>query len=127
MSTQAPRTTDLGRLTRAARYSLMGLRAAWSSEAAFRQEVAASVVLLPLAMLLGATWTQRALLVFSWLTVLVVELLNSAVEAVVDRIGSERHPLSGKAKNLASAAVMLSLVGAGLVWAMVLVSRWWPR
>ena len=125
MEKPRPRLTDLNRLVRAARYSLAGLKAAWQREAAFRQEVAASMVLLPLALLVGRTWTQRALLIFSWLAVLVVELVNSAVETVVDRIGPEEHPLSGRAKNLASAAVMLSLVGAALVWAMVLAARWW--
>ncbi len=123
MSTLPPRLTDWKRILRAAQYSLKGLQAAWRSEAAFRQELAATVVLLPLAIWLGRTWPQRALLIFSWLAVLVVELLNSAIETVVDRISSEQHPLSGRAKNLASAAVMLSLVGAGAVWFMVLVGR----
>ncbi len=126
MGEPRPQLTDLGRLVRAARYSVAGLKSAWKNEAAFRQEVAATVVLIPLALLVGRTWSQRALLVFSWLAVLMVELLNSAIEAVVDRIGPEEHPLSGRAKNLASAAVMLSLAGAALVWTMVLAARWWP-
>ncbi len=126
MAEPTPRMTDLGRLVRATRYSLDGLRAAWKNEAAFRQEVAATVVLVPLALVLGQSWNQRALLLFSWLAVLVVELVNSAIETVVDRIGPQEHHLSARAKNLASAAVMLSLIAAGLVWAMILAGRWWP-
>ncbi len=111
-----------GRLLRAAACSVAGLRAAWQGEAAFRQEVLLVAVLAPLGMWLGATGAERALLLGSLLLLLVVELLNSAVEAVVDRIGQEYHPLSGRAKDLGSAAVFLALALVILVWGLVLFS-----
>ncbi len=110
-----------GRLLRAAACSVSGLVAAWRGEAAFRQEVILVVVLTPLALWLGRSGVERALLLASLGLVLVVELLNSAVEAVVDRIGPERHPLSGRAKDLGSAAVFVALLLAVLVWGLVLL------
>ena len=110
-------------MARATRFSMRGLRAAWQREAAFRQECVAALVLLPCAFLLAQTWTQAALLLGSIGLVLVVELLNSAVEATVDRIGEEPHELAGVAKDLGSAAVFASLVIAGLIWALVAVDR----
>jgi diacylglycerol kinase (ATP) len=111
--------TGIRRLLGAARYSIEGLKAALS-EAAFRQELALSVVLIPLGLYLGRSGIERAILVGSVLAVLVIELLNSAVEAVVDRVSLEDHVLAKRAKDLGSAAVMLSLVGAGAVWLLVL-------
>lgn len=111
------------RIARATRFSMRGLRAAWQREAAFRQECVAALVLLPCASLLAQTWTQAALLLGSVGLVLVVELLNSAVEATVDRIGEEPHELAGVAKDLGSAAVFASLVIAGLIWALVAADR----
>ena len=102
---------------------MRGLRAAWQREAAFRQECVAALVLLPCAFLLAQTCTQAALLLGSVGLVLVVELLNSAVEATVDRIGEEPHELAGVAKDLGSAAVFASLVIAGLIWALVAADR----
>ena len=115
----------LGRLWHATRYSLHGLRAAYGNEAAFRQELALAALLIPLALALAIgsplTWTQCALMIGSVLLVLAVELLNSAVECVVDRISDERHALSARAKDAGSAAVLVSLVLCATVWALVLV------
>ncbi len=118
------RCTGWRRLWNAAGYSIQGLKAAWINEAAFRQEVILVLVLVPAACWLGATMTQRALLIFALLAVLMVELLNSAVEAAVDRIGPEQHELSGRAKNMGSAAVLVSLTAAAVVWALVAWERW---
>ena len=93
------------RLVNATGYSWAGLRAAWRNEEAFRQEAVLAVVLAPAAFVLGRTGLQQALLLGVLMLVLVVELLNSAIEAVVDRIGHDRHPLSGQAKDMGSAAV----------------------
>jgi diacylglycerol kinase (ATP) len=117
--------TGLQRLLRASVYSWQGLVAAFRNEAAFRQEVALSLIVIPLALWLGDSGTERALLVMVWVLVLVVELLNSAIEAVVDRIGAERHALAGRAKDIGSAAVLVALVNAGLVWLLVLVLGDW--
>ena len=111
--------TGLRRLVNAAGYSLAGLKAALG-EAAFRQELVLALVLVPLGLYLGASGIERALLVGSVLLVLVVELLNSAVEAAVDRVSIELHDLSKRAKDLGSAAVMVSLLNAAAVWLLVL-------
>jgi diacylglycerol kinase (ATP) len=113
--------TGLQRLVNATRYSLSGLAAAWRAEDAFRQEVLLAVVLVPLGLWLGASGLERALLAGSVLLVLVVELLNSAVEATVDRVSLDDHNLAKRAKDIGSAAVMLSLVNVGVVWLLVLL------
>jgi len=113
--------TGLTRLFFAARYSISGLRAAWQFESAFRQEVALLLVTAPLGWWLGESGVERALLIGSVLFVLVVELLNSAVEAAIDRISDEEHALSGRAKDIGSAAVFVSLALAVVVWALVLL------
>jgi diacylglycerol kinase (ATP) len=112
--------TGFSRVWHATRYSMAGLRAGWE-EAAFRVEACLSFVMLPLAFFIGAGWVEVALLAGSVLLVLIVELLNTAVEAAIDRIGLERHPLSKRAKDMGSAAVFLSLVFAGGVWLTALV------
>lgn len=112
---------DVGRVLRAAGYSIAGLRAALRKEAAFRQEVILFVVLAPLAFWLGRNGIERALLLGSLLLVLIVELLNSAVEATVDRISKKHHRLSGRAKDMGSAAVYLSILLATLTWLLILV------
>jgi len=112
--------SGLARIIRAGRCSLQGLKAAWQHEAAFRQEIFLSAAALPAALWMGRSGVERALLAGSVILVLVVELLNSAVEAVVDRIGPEHHPLSGRAKDLGSAAVAGALFLAALTWALVL-------
>jgi diacylglycerol kinase (ATP) len=113
----------LRRLRDATGYSAAGLLTAWRSEEAFRQEVLLAVVLVPLALWLGQTPMERLLLVGSWLVVMIVEILNTAIEATVDRISDERHKLSGQAKDLGSAAVFLSLLLALLAWATIAWQR----
>ncbi len=105
---------------RAFAYSLQGFRCAWREEAAFRQEIALSLLVVPAGLYLGRSGVERALLVYPMLQILVIEILNSAVEAVVDRGGTERHPLAGMAKDLGSAAVMLSFAMLGTVRLLVL-------
>jgi len=112
--------TGITRFLRAFGYSLQGFRHAWREEAAFRQEVLLSLVVVPGGLYLGHAGVERALLVSPMLLILVVEILNSAVEAVVDRSGTERHPLAGMAKDMGSAAVMLSFFLLGTVWLLVL-------
>ena len=115
----------LTRLWHATRYSLQGLHATYRHEAAFRQELALAALLIPLALALALwsplTWTQCALLVASVLLLLLVELLNSAVESLTDRISGEHHALSKRAKDMGSAAVLITLVNCGVVWALVLI------
>ena len=101
-------------------YSLAGFKACFRHEEAFRQEALAVLVLLPLGIWLGENGTEQALLVGSLLIVPLVEILNSAIEAVVDRFGGELHELSGRAKDMGSAAVFLSIVMAALMWLLVL-------
>ncbi|HEY0825830.1 MAG TPA: diacylglycerol kinase [Ramlibacter sp.] len=108
--------TGFSRMWHATGYSLAGLRAGWS-EAAFRLEACLAFVMVPLAFWVGRTWVEVALLAGSVLLVMMVELLNTAVEAAIDRIGLERHPLSKRAKDMGSAAVFLSLLVAGGIWA----------
>lgn len=114
--------TGWRRIVRATRVSYLGLGWAVRSEEAFRIEAMLALLLLPLALWLGESGVERALLVLSLFVVLTVELLNTAVEVVVDRIGLERHTLSGRAKDLGSAAVHLSLLQVIAVWALVLLS-----
>lgn len=111
----------LKRLVNAFGYSIAGFKACYQNEEAFRQEVVASVVIIPLALWLGETGVERGLLLLSWLLVPLVELLNSALEATVDRFGAEHHDLSGRAKDIGSAAVFTALVIAALIWGLVLL------
>ena len=112
--------TGLRRVLNAAGYSLEGLAAAARYEDAFRQELILFAVLAPLALWLGKSGLERALLIGCLLLVLIVELLNSAIEAAVDRISFENHRLAKRAKDIGSAAVMLSLVNAALIWGLIL-------
>jgi diacylglycerol kinase (ATP) len=112
--------TGLQRVLNAAGYSGAGLRAAFKHEDAFRQEVFLALVLIPLALYLGETGMARALMIAAVLGVLVVELLNSAIEAAVDRISLEHHQLIKRAKDMGSAAVMIALVNVAVVWVLVL-------
>jgi len=104
-------------------YSWKGLKAAWKHEEAFRQEIILFALLLPVAIWLGDSPVEYALLFGSLLLVLIIELLNSAVEAVVDRFGGDIHKLSGRAKDMGSAAVMLGLLNVCIVWGLLLVER----
>lgn len=114
------KTTGLRRLVNALGYSLSGLQFAWHNESAFRQEVILAIVLVPLAFMMPVSVTQRVLLVASVILVLVVEVINSAIETIVDRISLDIHPLSQKAKDMGSAAVLLALMNVIMTWAMVL-------
>ena len=115
-----PNNTGLTRIIKATCYSFSGLKTAWCQEAAFRQEVVLAAILIPLGLWLGKNGIERALLTGCCMVVLITELLNSAVEAVVDRIGPEHHPLAGAAKDLGSAAVFISLIMVVMVWGFVL-------
>ena len=111
------------RMLRAFGASLRGLTGAFRDEAAFRQELALAAVLVPLALWLGHSGVERALLIGPIVLTLIVELVNSAIEATVDRIGFERHALAGLAKDIGSAAVLVSFVLLAAVWALVLLGR----
>lgn len=113
--------TGLRRVRNAAGYSWAGLRAAFRHEDAFRQELLLAAVLVPLAIYLGDSGVERALMIGAVMLVLVVELLNSALEAAVDRISFEHHPLIKRAKDMGSAAVLLTLTQAVVVWALILL------
>ena len=131
MSTQDPhepvdaqkRRTGLTRMAHAFRYSLDGLRAGWG-ETAFRQEALAAMVLIPAAFWIGRTWVETALLASSVVLVMVVELLNTGIETAIDRIGPEWHDLSKRAKDMGSAAVLLSLLVCAGIWVAAIWSHW---
>ena len=113
--------TGLRRLINAFGYSVDGLKAAYRNEDAFRQEVLMAVILIPLACYLGNDAVAKALMIGSVLLVLMVELLNSAIEATVDRISLENHQLAKRAKDIGSAAVLVSLVNLAMVWALLIL------
>jgi len=116
-----PGNTGVTRIIKAAGYSWAGLKAAFIHEAAFRQELALCLVLVPVGLWLGQSGIERALLIGSLFLVLIVELLNSAIETVVDRFGGEQHELSGRAKDIGSAAVFIALLNAAVIWALLLI------
>ena len=115
----------LRRLINATGYSMKGLRAAYQNEAAFREEVLLACVLIPPAFLLRLPAVETVLLIGSVLLLMLVEILNSAIEAVVDRIGSELHPLSGRAKDLGSAAVFIAMIILGATWLFIAMPALW--
>ncbi|MFC5077138.1 Diacylglycerol kinase [Vibrio thalassae] len=117
------KNTGIKRIILATRYSWLGLIAAWKNEAAFRQELVALIASIIIAIAVDVTLFQKVALVGSVLFVMIVELMNSAVEAVVDRIGLERHELSGRAKDLGSAAVLLAIGLASMIWAAIFWSH----
>lgn len=117
----ANNATGLTRIIKAAGYSWKGIRAAWRHEAAFRQESVAAIIAVIVACWLDVDAVTRVLLIGSVVLVIIVEILNSAIEAVVDRIGSEIHPLAGRAKDMGSAGVLLSIILAIFVWVMLLI------
>jgi len=119
-----PSHRGLGHVLNATRYSLKGLKAALQYEEAFRLELLAMLVMVPAALYLGQTGIERALLIGALLLVLIVELVNSAIEAIVDRIGPEHHVLSGRAKDIGSAAVFMSLINVAVVWGFILAERY---
>lgn len=112
----------LRRLWNALGYSRDGLAAAWKNEAAFREEILLASITMPLAIYLGKTGAERGLMLGSILLILIVEILNSAIEAVVDKASPEMHELAKRAKDMGSAAVLFSLINAAIIWACVL----WP-
>lgn len=118
-----PGRTGLARIWHAFFYSMKGFRSAWRHEAAFRQEVMLAVVLIPTAFWLARSHIELILLICSVLLVLLAELINSSVEAVVDRTGTEHHELSGRAKDIGSAVVFLSLVMLAVVWLIIVFDR----
>jgi diacylglycerol kinase (ATP) len=118
-----PGNTGITRIVNATRYSAQGLASAWRHEAAFRQELALVIVLLPGAFWLGQTALERAVLIGTLLLVVIVELLNSGIEASIDRHGSEHNELSGRAKDMGSAAVFISLVLVAVVWGLIAAER----
>ena len=113
--------TGIKRIFMAFGWSMSGLRWTFVKEAAFRQELLLCAILAPFGLYFGETGVEKALLLGSLLLVLIVELLNSAIEAVVDRVGEEKHELAGQAKDMGSAAVFLSLVNVGVVWFFALI------
>ncbi|MBT8120877.1 MAG: diacylglycerol kinase [Gammaproteobacteria bacterium] len=108
--------TGFTRIINAAGYSWAGLKAAYTNEAAFRQELWLVIVLSPVAIIFGPSYADKAVLLASLIFILLIEILNSALEAVVDRFGDEIHPLSGRAKDMGSAAVLLAFFITGLIW-----------
>ncbi|MBY7701006.1 diacylglycerol kinase [Vibrio harveyi] len=116
-----PGKTGIRRILDATGYSLQGLKAAWINEAAFRQELVLTLVLSIAAFLLPFTMLERTMMISSLLLVVIVELINSAIEAVVDRVSDDWHELSGRAKDIGSAAVFVALVLALFVWASILI------
>ena len=120
-----PGNTGIRRIIRATRFSAQGLAQAWKHEAAFRQETILLIVLIPVALWLGDTVLTQVLLIGVCLLVLIVELINSAIEAAIDRHGQEHHELSGRAKDMGSAAVFVSLAVVVLVWGAILFERFY--
>ena len=118
------RIPEWQRLFQATRYSFLGLAAAWKNEAAFRLEVILAVFMIPLACLIGRDFLQKILLILPVAIVIIAELVNSAIEAIVDRIGTDYHELSGRAKDIGSAAVFISLLLTALIWLIVLLENY---
>lgn len=118
-----PDRSGMMRIIHATGYSQKGLRAAWQHEEAFRQECILAAILLPLAFWLGENALERIALIIPVFLVVIVELINSAIEAAIDRISTDRHPLSGQAKDIGSAAVMMSLILCALSWGLIIVQR----
>jgi diacylglycerol kinase (ATP) len=118
-----PGNTGITRLLNATRYSAQGIASAWKSEEAFRQELTLMMLMIPAAFWLGRSAVEYALLIGSCLLVVIVELLNSAVESVVDRISNEIHPLAGQAKDMGSAAVLFSLLTVISTWGLIAMER----
>jgi len=119
------RESVIGHIGKAAIWSAAGLKTAWKNELAFRVEAMIIIIMIPLGIWLGRSAPERALLIASCLMILIIELLNSAIEAVVDRIGTEHHELSGRAKDMGSAAAFLAMLTAGIIWALIACERFW--
>lgn len=113
----------VGHIKNAFKYTFAGLETAWKNELAFRGEVVVAIIMVPLGIWLGRSGVEQALLIASILLILLTELLNSALEAVVDRVGPERHELSKRAKDMGSAAAFISMVTAALIWILIALDR----
>lgn len=111
------------RLVNATRFTFKGIRSAWSNEEAFRQEALVLILVVPAGLFIGETFVQKGLFICVWLLVLIIELLNSALESVVDRIGYEKHPLSGQAKDMGSAAVFIGICMSFIIWGSIICER----
>ena len=115
--------TIIAHISNAVIWSMAGIKAAWKNEQAFRWEAAIVLLMMPVGLWLGRTAVERALLILSAMSILITELLNSAVETVVDRIGPERHKLSKRAKDMGSAAALISMITAAVVWGLIAYER----
>jgi len=115
--------TIIAHIIKAIIWSMAGIKAAWKNEQAFRWEATIIFLMMPVGLWLGRTAVERALLILSAMSILITELLNSAVEAVVDRIGPERHELSKQAKDMGSAAALISMITAAVVWGLIAYER----
>lgn len=111
------------RLVNAFYYSMSGFKAIWKNEEAFRQEIIAGIFIIPAGLIIGETFTQKAILIGAYFIIPLVEIINTAIEATVDRVGTERHELSGRAKDLGSASVLLSICIASVTWLLVILER----
>ena len=111
------------RLVNAFYYSMAGFKSAWKNEEAFRQEIIISIFIIPAGLIIGETFTQKAILIGVYFIIPLVELINSAIEAIVDRVGTEHHELSGRAKDLGSASVLLSICIASVTWLLIILGR----
>lgn len=120
---QKGQNKGIKRLINAFYYSMAGFRAAWTNEEAFRQEIVVGIFLIPAGLFLGETFTQKAILIGAYFIIPLVELLNTAIEATVDRVGTERHELSGRAKDIGSASVFLSICIASVIWLLIAYER----
>ena len=110
-------------MVNATRFTFKGIRSAWSNEEAFRQESLVLILVIPAGLFIGETFVQKGLFICVWLLVLIIELLNSALESVVDRIGYEKHPLSGQAKDMGSAAVFIGICMSVIIWGSIICER----
>ena len=111
------------RLVNAFYYSMAGFKAAWKNEEAFRQEIIVGIFIIPAGLFIGETFTQKGILIGVYFIIPLVELINSAIEAIVDRVGTEHHELSGRAKDLGSASVLLSICMASVTWLLIILER----
>jgi diacylglycerol kinase (ATP) len=111
------------RIVNAFKFTFKGVRSAWSNEEAFRQEALVLILVVPAGLIIPETFLQKGLFIGAWLLVLVIELLNSAIESVVDRIGYEKHPLSGQAKDMGSAAVFIGICLSVIIWISIICER----
>jgi len=117
-----PGVTGFKRIINAFGYSMQGLRAAYHHEAAVRQELVLLILATPFAFIIARSAVELIVLISSLILVIIVELINSAIEAIVDRVGSERHELSGRAKDIGSAAVLIALLNAGVIWLIITIN-----